>query len=67
VIEQAEGNITVKVKEKDGTRIFRRNAMRLNGGGTHTTLIGELDGVRCYVRERDGRVHVIMTDEDLYE
>ena len=47
--------------------IFRRVAMRLAGGGQYGTIVGELDGIRVYVREREGRVIVILTDEDLYE
>jgi hypothetical protein len=29
-------------------------------------LYGELDGVRCYVREEGGKVHIVMTKQDLY-
>ena len=63
--EQSEGSVTVYVPERG--KIFRRVAMRVNSGQSLPTVVGEIDGVRVYVRERDGRVHVIMTDEDLYE
>ena len=65
MIEITEGKITIRTEE-DG-RIFRRTAMRLNGTGQYGTLVGELKGIRAYVREREGQVHVILTDEDLYE
>ena len=29
-------------------------------------LYGELEGVRCYVRDEDGKVHIVMTKQDLY-
>ena len=29
-------------------------------------LFGELDGVRCYLREEAGQVHIVMTKRDLY-
>ncbi len=29
-------------------------------------LYGELDGVRCYVREEAGQVHIVITKQDLY-
>jgi len=63
--EQTEGLATISVSG-DG-RAFRRVAMRLDNRGQFTTLVGELDGVRAYVRERDGKVQVILSKEDLYE
>lgn len=65
--EGTEGDVTLQVKDKDGSRIFRRHAMRVTGNTTHTTIIGEMDGNRVYVRQRDGKIYVIFTDEDLYE
>lgn len=61
--ETTEGTITVQAPD----RVFRRVAMRLNGGGQHVTLVGELGDVRAYVRERDGKTTIILTKEDLYE
>ena len=29
-------------------------------------LYGELDGVRCYIRDDAGQVHIVMTKQDLY-
>lgn len=63
--ELTEGSVTVYVPER--SKVFRRVAMRVNSGQSLPTIIGEVDGVRVYVRERDGKIHVIMTDEDLYE
>jgi len=67
MIEGTEGNVTLQVKDGDTSRIFRRNAVRVSGGATHTTLIGELNGIRAYIRQADGKVTVILSDEDLYQ
>jgi len=68
MVEGSEGNVTLRVDDKDGSRIFRRHAMRVNSGQTHTRMIGELDGVRVYVEQVQGSmlINVIMTTEDLY-
>jgi hypothetical protein len=29
-------------------------------------LYGELDGVRCYVKDDNGHIRIIMTKQDLY-
>jgi hypothetical protein len=64
---EVEGTVELTVKDKEGSRIFRRQALRMQTGQTHTTLVGEVDGWRVYTRQRDGKVYVILTDEDLYE
>ena len=66
MITEAEGNVELAVQENAGTRIFRRHAMRVSGQ-TYSTMVGELDGIRAYVRQRDGKVFVILTKDDLYE
>ena len=66
MVESSEGNVTLRVEDKDGSRIFRRHAMRVNSGQTHTRMIGELDGVRVYVDQTDGNINLIMSTEDLY-
>jgi hypothetical protein len=53
--------------EVHGGRTFRRNAFRVVDQTTWPTMVGELDGVRVYCRERGGRVKVIMSKDDLYE
>lgn len=52
----------------DGGRLFMRRAAQPNGeiGEFSRWLVLELDGVRCYVVSRGGRVHLLMTREDLY-
>ena len=50
------------------SRIFKRRAMRpfaQGGSRQECMLVGELDGVRTYVVERDGQVHIVITREDL--
>lgn len=50
------------------SRIFKRRAMRpfAQGGARHECmLVGELDGVRAYVVEREGQVHIVLTRQDL--
>ncbi len=66
MVEGTEGNVTLKVEDKDGSRIFRRHAMRVNSGLTHTRMVGELNGVRVYVDQADGNITLIMSTEDLY-
>lgn len=50
---------------------FKRNAIHMavgpNGKSGHERmLVGELNGVRCYVRHIDGKVVVRLTTEDFY-
>lgn len=68
MVESSEGLVTLKVEDRDGSRIFRRHAMRVNSGQTHTRMVGELDGVRVYIEQVQGSMlyNVIMTTEDLY-
>lgn len=47
-------------------RMRKRTGIKWPGGRMSTWLYGELDGVRCYVREEDEQVHIIMTRQDLY-
>ena len=63
-----ESDVTTLTLPWEGVvKMFTRNAIRMNGGGHYRTLVAEMDGVRCYVRERDGRINIIMTKADLYE
>ena len=50
-----------------GGRTFLRHAIPVKTKQDLVTMIGELDGIKVYCRERGGRVKVIMTKEDLYE
>jgi len=60
--------VGLTVQGKSSARLFKRRAMRpfAAGGARHECmLVGELDRVRCYVVERDGAVHIVLTREDL--
>ena len=50
---------------KDGqSKIFKRRAIKEVGGGSpsyHTALVGELDGVRVYIKDGD----IILTKQNL--
>ena len=37
------------------------NGIKWPGGRKVSIYVGEIDGVRAYVHERDGKVHVILT------
>jgi hypothetical protein len=50
-----------------GGRTFKRHAIRVKDHSHWETMVGELDGVRVYCRERGGRVKVILSKEDLFE
>jgi len=48
-------------------RMFKRRSVKKGAvNGETCWLVGEVDGVRCYVREENGRVSILMTREDLY-
>ena len=52
-----------------GGRLFKRNAIKQAGSpGAFKVqwLVGELDGVRVYVKDTGEAVHLIMTKADLY-
>jgi hypothetical protein len=67
-LERGFGEYTPGVDlEVHGGMVFRRNAFRVVDQTTWPTMVGELDGVRVYCRERGGRVKVIMSKDDLYE
>lgn len=60
--------LALSVLEAEG-RVFKRRAQKGIGapGVKHLTwAVGELNGVRCYAVPHEGRVHVIMTTQDLY-
>lgn len=45
---------------------FNRNAIHQASGGHRRVLVGELNGVRCYVSVESGYPTVLMTTQDLY-
>ena len=49
---------------------FKRNAFKNVGGGPlaykEIWAVGGIDGVRCYVSDRDGVVKIVLTRQDLY-
>ena len=50
-------------------KLFKRCAMRnAMTPQVHVTewLVGELDGVRCYVRQDGLRLNIVLTRQDLY-
>lgn len=67
-LERGVGDVVpgVDVEVRGGT-VWKRHAYRVKNGLTLTTMVGELDGVKAYCRERDGRMKVIVSKEDLYE
>jgi hypothetical protein len=67
-LERGVGDVTPGVDlEVHGGRVFKRHAFRVVDQTSWTTMVGELDGVRVYCRERGGRMKVIVSKEDLYE
>jgi len=52
-----------------GAKLRKRNAIKnacTPEARREQWLYGELDGVRCYVRDDDDRIHIVMTRQDLY-
>lgn len=45
--------------------VFKRRAQSTNGA-SECWLVGELEGVRCYVTSKEGAVSVVLTTDDLY-
>lgn len=45
--------------------VFKRRAQSTNGT-SDCWLVGEIDGVRCYVTRKEGAVSVVMSKDDLY-
>lgn len=53
--------LTVKPDGKTACRVD--NGIKWPGGRKVSLYIGEIDGVRAYVHERVGKVHVLLTRE----
>lgn len=51
--------LTVRPNGKTACRVD--NGIKWPGGRKVSLYVGEIDGVRCYVSEANGRVHVILT------
>lgn len=51
--------LTVKPDGKTACRVD--NGIKWPGGRRVSVYVGEIDGVRAYVHEREGRIHVVMT------
>ena len=51
--------LTVKPDGKTCCRVD--NGIKWPGGRKVSLYMGEIDGVRAYVHERDGRIYVILT------
>ena len=61
-------SLTLQARGAAG-RLRKRNAIKnacTPWARREQWLYGELDGVRCYVRDEDGKVHIVMTKQDLY-
>lgn len=52
-----------------GGNLFKRNAIKgvgAPGARQVQWLVGEVDGVRCYVQENETGTHIVLTKDDLY-
>lgn len=65
----ANGVAGITVIPDGASKLRKRNAIK-NAGTPQSHLVqwvyGELDGVRCYVKEDAGLVSVVLTKQDLY-
>lgn len=56
------GELAVLTVKPDGRTACRvDNGIKWPGGRRVSVYVGEIDGVRAYVHEREGRIHVVMT------
>ena len=56
------GDLAVLTVRPDGRTACRvDNGVKWPGGRKVSIFVGEIDGVRAYVHERGGRIHVILT------
>ncbi len=53
--------LQLTVRPDGATALFKRSGIKWPGGRRVETLVGELDGVRVYLSERDGRAHAVLT------
>ena len=64
------GHVTVTLRpDGPASRLRKRNAIKnacTPWVRREQWLYGELDGVRCYIRDEAGQVHIVMTKQDLY-
>ena len=64
------GRVSLTLQAQGGAgRLRKRNAIKnacTPRARREQWLYGELEGVRCYVRDEDGKVHIVMTKQDLY-
>ena len=69
--QQASNGRVALTLHPDGaaSRMRKRNAIK-NAGTPRAHRVqwvyGELDGVRCYVKDDGALVHIVMTRQDLY-
>lgn len=59
--------VTVGSGGEGPAQLFKRKAFKpfAPGSPRASALVAELDGVRTYLMERDGRLHVLVTKQDL--
>ena len=66
----SNGRVTLTLHpDGPGAKLRKRNAIKHAGtprARHEQWLYGELDGVRCYVKDIAGRTHIVMTKQDLY-
>lgn len=56
------GDLAVLTVKGDGATACRvDNGIKWPGGRRVSVFVGEIDGVRAFVHEREGRVHVVLT------
>ena len=63
------GRVAMTLYPDGASRMRKRNAIK-NACTPRARkvqwLFGELDGVRCYVRDEGGLVSIVMTKQDMY-
>ena len=64
------GRVTLTIyPDVPGTKLRKRNAIKhacTPWARREQWLYGELDGVRCYVKDEGARIHIVVTKQDLY-
>ena len=64
------GRVTLTVyPDAPGTKLRKRNAIKhacTPKARREQWLYGELDGVRCYVKDEGAQIHIVITKQDLY-
>ena len=66
----SNGRVSLTLRPQGAAaRLRKRNAIKnacTPWARREQWLYGELEGVRCYVTDGEGEVHLVMTKQDLY-